>query len=137
MIIAIQCHIVFCHTTMGISHKYTYVPSPWASLSPLDFCCGYCFKIRYVFFFNSRYLFGANYEPGAVLRIQQWAKQNLWSQEAYIARMCRRCRLDPWFGKIPWRKKWQLTLVLLPGKSHGQTSLAGYSPWVTRESHRT
>ena len=30
--------------------------------------------------------------------------------------------------KIPWRK-WQLTLVFLPGKSHGQRSLAGYSPW--------
>ena len=27
--------------------------------------------------------------------------------------------LDPWVGKIPWRKKWQPTPVLLPGKSHG------------------
>ena len=34
----------------------------------------------------------------------------------------------PW-GKIPWRKKWQFTPVFLPGKSHGQRSLAGYSPW--------
>ena len=33
---------------------------------------------------------------------------------------CRRCRFDPWVGKIPWRKKWQPALVLLPGKSHGQ-----------------
>ena len=41
---------------------------------------------------------------------------------------CRRCRFDPWFGKIPWRRKWQLTPVFLPGKSHGQMSLAGYSP---------
>ena len=30
--------------------------------------------------------------------------------------------------KIPWRRKWQLTPVFLPGKSHGQRSLAGYSP---------
>ena len=29
----------------------------------------------------------------------------------------------------PWRKKWQPTAVLLPGKSHGWRSLAGYSPW--------
>ena len=30
---------------------------------------------------------------------------------------------DPWVGKIPWRRKWQPTPVLLPGKSHGQRSL--------------
>ena len=29
----------------------------------------------------------------------------------------------------PWRRKWQPTAVFLPGKSHGQRSLAGYSPW--------
>ena len=27
---------------------------------------------------------------------------------------------SPWVGKIPWRRKWQLTPVFLPGKSHGQ-----------------
>ena len=32
-------------------------------------------------------------------------------------------RRDPWFGKIPWRRKWQPTLVLLPGKSRGRRSL--------------
>ena len=30
---------------------------------------------------------------------------------------------NPWIGKIPWRRKWQPTLVFLPGKSHGQRSL--------------
>ena len=35
---------------------------------------------------------------------------------------------DPWVGKIPWRRKWQVTLVFLPGKSHWQRSLEGYSP---------
>ena len=34
---------------------------------------------------------------------------------------------DPWVGKIPWRRKWQPTPVFLPGESHGQRSLAGYS----------
>ena len=38
-------------------------------------------------------------------------------------------RLDPWVGKIPWRRKWQPTPLFLPGKSHGQRSLEGYSPW--------
>ena len=37
-------------------------------------------------------------------------------------------RFDPWVEKIPWRRKWQPTLVFLPGKSRGQQSLAGYSP---------
>ena len=45
---------------------------------------------------------------------------------------CRRHRrrgFDPWVRKIPWRRKWQPTPVFLPGKSHGQRSLVGYSPW--------
>ena len=37
----------------------------------------------------------------------------------------------------PWRRKWQPTPVFLPGKSHGQRSLAGYSPWCCRESDTT
>ena len=36
---------------------------------------------------------------------------------------------NPWVRKIPWKKKWQPTPVFLPGKSHGQRSPAGYSPW--------
>ena len=36
-----------------------------------------------------------------------------------------------------WRRKWQPTLVLLPGKSHGQRSLIGYSPWGCKESDMT
>ena len=31
-----------------------------------------------------------------------------------------RCKLDPWVGKIPWKRIWQLTPVFLPGKYHGQ-----------------
>ena len=36
-----------------------------------------------------------------------------------------------------WRRKWHLTLVLLPGKSHGQRSLVGCSPWGRYESGTT
>ena len=39
--------------------------------------------------------------------------------------------------KIPWRRKWQSTPVLLPGKSHGWRSLIGYSPWGRKESDTT
>jgi len=45
--------------------------------------------------------------------------------------------LDPWVGKIPWRRKWQPTPVLLPGKFHGLRSLVGYSPWGHKESDTT
>ena len=34
--------------------------------------------------------------------------------------------LDPWVGKIPWRREWQPTPVFLPGKPHEQRSLVGY-----------
>ena len=40
---------------------------------------------------------------------------------------------NPCVGKILWRRKWQLAPVFLPGKSHGQRSLAGYSPWGGKE----
>jgi len=35
--------------------------------------------------------------------------------------------VDPWIGKIPWKRKWQPTPVFLPEKSHGQRSLEGYN----------
>ena len=41
----------------------------------------------------------------------------------------RRHKCDPWVGMISWRRKWRPTPVFLPGKSHGQRILAGYSPW--------
>jgi len=50
---------------------------------------------------------------------------------------CRRHRFDPWAGKIPCRMIWQSTPVFLPGKSHGQRSLAGYSPWGRKELDMT
>ena len=49
----------------------------------------------------------------------------------------RRCGFNPLVGKIPWRRKWQPIPVFLPGKSHGQRSLAGYSPWDHKESDVT
>ena len=39
--------------------------------------------------------------------------------------------------KIPWRRKWQLTPVFLPEKSHGQRSLVGYNPKGHKESDVT
>ena len=53
---------------------------------------------------------------------------------------CRRHRryrwlgFDPWVEKTPWRRAWQPTPVSMPGESHGQRSLVGYSPWGLKES---
>ena len=52
-------------------------------------------------------------------------------------RRCRRHGIDPWVGKSPWRRKWQPTPAFLPGTSHGQRRLVGYSPWGHKESDMT
>ena len=55
-----------------------------------------------------------------------------WCSGKESACQCRRCSrrgFDPWVWKIPWRRKWQPTLVFLPRKSHGWRSLVGCSPW--------
>ena len=44
----------------------------------------------------------------------------------------RECKLDPWVGKIPWRRERLPTLVFWPGKCHGF-----YSPWGHKESDTT
>ena len=49
----------------------------------------------------------------------------------------RRPGFNPWVGKIPWRRKWQPTPVLLPGKFHGLRSRVGYSPCGRKESDTT
>ena len=41
----------------------------------------------------------------------------------------KRLEFEPWVGKSPWRRAWRPTPVSLPGESHGQRSLEGYSPW--------
>ena len=49
---------------------------------------------------------------------------------------CERRGFSPWVGKISWRGKWQPTSMFLPGNSHGQRSLVGYSPWGGKSQTR-
>ena len=42
--------------------------------------------------------------------------------------------LVPGPGRPPWKRKWQPTPIFFLGKSHGQRSLAGYSPWGRKKS---
>ena len=50
---------------------------------------------------------------------------------------CKRHGFNPCVGKVPWRRKWHSTPVLLAGESHGPKSLASYSSWARRESDVT
>ena len=63
---------------------------------------------------------------GQLLVIPRWCSGK---ESACQCIRYKRRRLNPWVGKIPWNRKWQPAPVFLPGKSHGQRNLAGYSPW--------
>ena len=71
-----------------------------------------------------------------------WATKHIglpkWNSHKESACQCRRCKkrlgFDTCIRKISWRRKWQTTPVFLSGKSHGQRSLVGYSPWSCKES---
>ena len=58
-------------------------------------------------------------------------------EAACWCRRHKRHRLDPWFGKILWRRKGQPTPVFLPGEYHGQRRLVGYSPRGGKELDTT
>ena len=61
----------------------------------------------------------------------------LWLSWERIRVPCGKPGFDPWVGKIPWRRKWHTTPVVLPGEFHGQWSLASYSPWDHKELDMT
>ena len=54
-------------------------------------------------------------------------------ESACQCRRPKKCGFDSWVRKIPWTRKWQPTPAFLPGKFHGQRSLAGYSSWGRKE----
>ena len=60
-----------------------------------------------------------------------------WFRGLRVHLQCWGCGFDLWVGKMPWRREWQPTPVFLPGESHGQRSLAGYTPWGRKESDTT
>ena len=52
--------------------------------------------------------------------IQGFSGHATGKESTFQCRRCKRCRFDPWVGKVPWRRARQLTPVFLPGESHGQ-----------------
>ena len=63
----------------------------------------------------------------------EWMKVLCWLRRQRNCLQCRKPGLDPWVRKIPWRREWLPTPLLLSGEFHGQRSLAGYSPWGRKE----
>jgi len=55
-----------------------------------------------------------------------------WERSCLLIRETREMRVPSLCGEDPLEKEMQPTPVLLPGESHGQRSLAGYSPRVTK-----
>ena len=51
--------------------------------------------------------------------------------------VARNMGLTSGLGRFPWSRKWPSIPVFLPGKFHGQRSLAGYSSWGRKESDTT
>ena len=69
------------------------------------------------------------------IRLPRWLSGK---ESACQCRKHRRYGFDPWVRKVPWRRKWQPTPVLLFGKSYGQRSLMGYTVHgVAKESDTT
>ena len=64
-------------------------------------------------------------------------RSSLVAQQWRICLSCRRCRFDPWVRKIPWRSKWQPTLVFLLQKSHEEEPGGLQSRRVTKEQDVT
>ena len=63
-----------------------------------------------------------------------------WLSGKEYACQCRRHKRHlfcPWVGKIPWRREWLPTLVLLSEEFHRQGSLVGYNPWTLKQLDTT
>ena len=70
-------------------------------------------------------------EISAVYRLPTSMDQapSWWLRGEESACQCRRHGFNPWVEKLPWRRKWLPTPVLLPEEFHGQRSLEGCSAW--------
>ena len=113
---------------------------PWSS--PL----GSVIRCNFNFFFfqtpqgycdiYNRHIF-MSYNPAEVKVIIISLTFKVWLRWSRICPPGRRIGFNLWVRKIPWRRAWQPTPVFLPGESHGQRSLVGYSPRGRKESGTT
>ena len=100
-------------TTYQYIHLYVHVGRPISCIyrSIYQYVCIY---IQHIYRYTYAYM---DFQGGASGK-----------EPARQCKRSKRCGINPWAGKIPWRWKWQPTPAFLPGESHGQRSLMGYSP---------
>ena len=115
-------------TSLPFRFLLSWAKLPFAKPPPLIFS----------FFLSMHFLqiIAACLKPLNVLWLLLGVRASLMAQ-MIICLQCKKPGFDPWVGKIPWRRKWQSTPELLPGESHGQRSLEGYSAWGHKESDKT
>ena len=124
----------------------TLWPSLFLSEGPMKFFWGktdsyqISYKIKLEFYFNFSLLPSSKMVASESLQIDIPSRMSpsesaVQSPGNPTPTGCWRHRFDLWVRKIPWRRKWQPTPVFLPEKSHGQRSLAVYSPWDRRVGH--
>ena len=119
----LQLSVIIFHCNVEIAWHHFFLIL-WSFLLKSAFFMGYfCFHLSHLCNLCRYFLF---------VKGLPW-----WLRQLSVCLQCGRPGFDPWVGKIPWRRKWQSTPVLLPGKSHGQRSLVGYSPWGRKESDTT
>ena len=104
-------------------HVHLYISCPWLSLL---FSSIFLASFKWKWYLETTVWAYGGFRSGSVVK-----------RKNKSTCLCRRRGFDPWVRKIPWRRKWQPTPAFLPGKFHGQRSLAGYSPWSHKESDTT
>ena len=69
-------------------------------------------------------------------QLSDWNElSSLWLSSKESTCQYKRYKPYPWVGKIPWKRKWQPTLIFFPNKSHGQRCLKASVHVVARVGH--
>ena len=89
----------------------------------------YLYIYTYIFFFSQ--LFES--VPSDSNKCPHYLFEHYWSKSCFTVELIKLCI----FYASSWRRKWQPTPVFLPEKSHGWSSLVGYSPWGRKKLDTT
>ena len=117
-----------------VIHSVLIVHASRVVSTPLETCICYKYKIIYISIDQAAYTI---FSPSPLIHNWQCLHPNMGFPSGSDSLHCRRPGFDPWVRKLPWRREWPPTPVLVRGESHGQRSLVCYSQWGHRESDRT
>ena len=112
--------------TCGPGDPITHHPSPRDGTAQKCWDFPACWTLSWVLF-TSREILQSTINSSNLQMSKLKFRLPGWLSDKECMCQCRRHGFDSWVRKISWRRKLQSTPVFLPGKSHGQKSLAGYS----------